>query len=130
MKIMVCFDGSKAALSALNLAGKFAKAFDGQLFVITSMMGGAEDAANEIKRAENNLERVKERFERSGTPCEVHLLIRGLAAGEDLVTFARENTIDQIFVGIEKKSRVGKFIFGSTAQYIILEAACPVVTVK
>lgn len=36
----------------------------------------------------------------------------------------------KIIVGIEKKSKVGKFIFGSNAQYVILEARCPVMTVK
>ncbi len=38
--------------------------------------------------------------------------------------------LDQIFVGIEKKSRTRKLLLGSTAQYIILKASCPVITVK
>jgi nucleotide-binding universal stress UspA family protein len=38
--------------------------------------------------------------------------------------------IDLIFLGIVKKSKVGKLLFGSTAQYVILHAPCPVVTVQ
>ncbi len=130
MNILVCFDESNASLSALNLAGKFVKAFNAKLFIITSMRGGEEDSAKEIKRIEKNLNQLKQRFEDLGAACEVHLLIRGLSPGEDIVQFAQENDIDQIIIGVEKKSKVGKLIFGSTAQYVILEAACPVVTVK
>jgi nucleotide-binding universal stress UspA family protein len=53
-----------------------------------------------------------------------------LSPGEDIVKFAEDNAIDFIFVGIEKKSRAQKILLGSTAQYIILKAGCPVVTVK
>jgi nucleotide-binding universal stress UspA family protein len=35
-----------------------------------------------------------------------------------------------MFVGIEKRSRTQKLLLGSTAQFIILKAKCPVVTVK
>jgi nucleotide-binding universal stress UspA family protein len=38
--------------------------------------------------------------------------------------------VDEIIIGIEKRSKVGKLLFGSNAQYIILEAPCPVVSVK
>jgi nucleotide-binding universal stress UspA family protein len=57
-------------------------------------------------------------------------LIRGIAPGEDIVEFANDQKIDEIFIGIVKKSKVGKLLFGSNAQYIILEAPCPVVSVK
>ncbi len=130
MKILVCFDGSNASIAAVDLAGKFAKAFAAQLHIVSSMVGGADDTAAEIKRIEKNLNQLKLRFENNGIPCEVHLLIRGLSPGEDIVFYAKENDIDQILIGIEKKSKVGKLLFGSTAQYVILEAPCPVITVK
>ena len=38
--------------------------------------------------------------------------------------------VGEIIVGIVQKSKVGKLLFGSTAQYVILNASCPVVTVK
>ena len=38
-----------------------------------------------------------------GIPCETHQLARGMSPGEDLVRFAKEKDIDQIFVGVEKK---------------------------
>jgi len=56
--------------------------------------------------------------------------VRGLQPGEDLVQYAEENQIDQIIIGVRQRSKVGKLLFGSTAQYVILEAPCPVVSVK
>ena len=53
-----------------------------------------------------------------------------LESGEDLVQFAEQNKIDEIILGIRKRSKVGKLMFGSTAQYVILNAPCPVVSVK
>jgi nucleotide-binding universal stress UspA family protein len=57
-------------------------------------------------------------------------LIRGLAPGEDLVDFARDNQADMIVVGVKRRSKMGKLLMGSTAQYVVLQASCPVVTVK
>jgi nucleotide-binding universal stress UspA family protein len=57
-------------------------------------------------------------------------LARGSSPGEDLVYFAEENNIDQLFVGVEKKSKTQKMLLGSTAQYVILNAPCPVTAVK
>jgi nucleotide-binding universal stress UspA family protein len=57
-------------------------------------------------------------------------LVRGLRPGEDLVQFAKENGIDEIIIGVRRRSKVGKLVFGSTAQYVILNAPCPVVSVK
>lgn len=44
--------------------------------------------------------------------------------------FEKENEIDEIVIGVKRRSKVGKLLFGSNAQYIILQAHCPVVTVK
>ena len=84
----------------------------------------------EIQEAESGLKFSQAFFESDGIPCEEHLLIRGLEPGEDLVHFAEENDIDEIVIGIKRRSKVGKFLFGSNAQYVILEAPCPVLTVK
>ncbi len=69
-------------------------------------------------------------MERSGIPCETQLSVRNLSPGEDLVRFAQEKEIDHIFLGIQKKSKAQKIILGSTSQYVILNATCPVHIVR
>jgi nucleotide-binding universal stress UspA family protein len=86
---------------------------------------------SEIDLMESQLiELGQEVFEKNGVACETHILIRGLTPGEDLVQYALEQAVDEIFIGIKKKSKVGKLVFGSTAQYVILMAHCPVLSVK
>jgi nucleotide-binding universal stress UspA family protein len=130
MKILVGYDGSSDSKSALNLAVTHAKAFTGKIFAVTSMVKGTEAEQDAIKHLETELALVKNDVESQGIPCETHLLIRGMTPGEDIVTFAQENDMDEIVIGIRRLSKVGKLVFGSNGQYIILNAHCPVTTVK
>ena len=130
MKILVGYDGTNAAKEALSLAREHAKAFGGTVNVVTSMEKGTENQRDEIDQAERGLEWAKSVFVEHDISCQTHLLIRGLAPGEDIVQFASENEINEIIVGVKRRSKVGKLLMGSTAQYVILNAACPVVSVK
>ena len=130
MKFLVGYNGSAEAKAALLLAGDFAKTFNARVFVLASMEGGAGEKIEDINQAEENLREAEEFLEEQGVECETHQLARGFTPGEDLVKFAEENQIDQIYVGIEKKSKTSKLLLGSTAQYVILKAPCPVITVK
>ena len=130
MNILVGYDGSKVAADALELAKKYARAFDAKVFIVTSMVGGPEVAREDFEKAEKELEFAKTDFKKAEIPCEARLSVRGLEPGEDLVQFAEENKIDQIIVGIRRRSKVQKLVFGSNAQYVILEAPCPVLSVK
>ena len=79
---------------------------------------------------ENSLEQEKYVLIDKKIPCETIMSVRGLEAGEDLVQLADERRADEIIIGVRRRSKVGKIIFGSTAQYVVLNAPCPVVTVK
>ena len=130
MNILVGYDGSKVAGDALKVAQEQAKAFNAKVFVVTSMVGGPEVSREEFERAEKDLEFAKSGFKKEEISCDARLSVRGMEAGEDLVQFAEENNVDLIIVGVRRRSRVQKLVFGSNAQYVILEAPCPVLTVK
>jgi nucleotide-binding universal stress UspA family protein len=130
MKILVGYDGTNAAKEALNLAKEHAKAFGGTVNIVTSMEKGTESQREEIEQAERGLEWAKSVFDENDIDCKTHLLIRGLMPGEDIIQFAEENEADEIIVGVKRRSKVGKLLMGSTAQYVILKAKCPVVSVK
>lgn len=130
MRFLVAYNGSDVAKAALSLARTHAEAHGATIFVVTSMGGGRTEKPEEIARVSKELEAAEQFLSEKRIACEVHQLARGMTAGEDLVSFAEENEIDQIYVGVQKKSRTQKIIVGSTAQYIILKAPCPVVSVN
>ena len=130
MKILVSYDGSKESEAALAVAQNHAKIFNAQMVVVSSSEGGKGEKIEDINKIKGELERIQEELTNDGIECQVEQLARGLTPGEDIVLFADENDIDQIYVGIRKKSRTSKLILGSTAQFIILKAKCPVISVK
>jgi len=130
MKYLVGYDGGPAARRALALACERAKQFDAVVYVVTSMEGGRKEELKDIEEVETDLQWAKDYLLKAHIQCETIQLARGLSPGEDLVQFAEENKIDNIYLGIEKKSRTRKILLGSTAQYIILKGPCPVTTTK
>ena len=66
----------------------------------------------------------------STIPWDCELFISSISSGEQLENFARSEDVDLVFIGVEKRSKVGKLLFGSTAQHVILNSPCPVVTVN
>lgn len=129
-KYLVAYNGSVAAKSALALAKHQAQLRGSHIDVVTSMEGGPKEKPEVISEANFYLEEAGKDLEAAGISHGTYQLVRGLSPGEDIVKFAADNAVDFIFVGIEKKSRTQKLLLGSTAQFIILKAGCPVVTVK
>ena len=130
MKIVVGYRGTNVGQDILQLAIKHAKAFNGKIHLITSLGGGEKTTRARVTEAEENLEKASQAVTAAGITNEAHLLIQGRTAGENLVSFASENNCDHMILGVKSRSKVGKILFGSTAQYVILKAKCPVTTVK
>lgn len=130
MKILVSYNGTKESRAALALAQNHARIFNARIVIVSSSEGGKGEKLEEINKIKEELERIQEEITKDGIECQVEQLARGYTPGEDIVLYADENDIDQIYVGIRKKSRTSKLILGSTAQFIILKAKCPVIAVK
>jgi len=131
MKFLVCYDGTNEAKEALKVAQKHAGIWNAKLEVVNAVTRIEPLKHSKVKQMEESMEReVKEILGGYEPPFEVQLLLTDLTSGEQLVKYAEDQKTDLIFLGIVKKSKVGKLLFGSTAQYIILHAPCPVVTVK
>ena len=131
MKFMICYDGSGAAKSALKLAQRHAKGLGATLEVVNALTREFPLKHSQIQKKEDNLKReVMELLGDGDVPYETLVLVTSLTPGEQLIKFAEEEQVGQIYMGIIKKSKVDKLIFGSTAQYVISHAPCPVVTVQ
>lgn len=131
MKFMICYDGSEAARSALKLAQRHAKGLGATLEVVSAITRELPLKHSQIQKKEDNLKReVMELLGDGDVPYETLVLVTSLTPGEQLIKFAEDEQMGQIYMGIVKQSKVDKLVFGSTAQYVILHAPCPVVTVK
>lgn len=130
MKILVGYDGSTESRNALEEAKKLARALSAEVYLFTSVEGGQHAARQVYEGFEDALRCAKQDLADAGIPCEGKLSAQGLEPGEDMVQFAREIQADLVVIGVKKRSRVNKLMFGSNAQFVILEAACPVLSVK
>ncbi len=130
MKILVGYEESRVAEAALKVALKHARAFDAELFIVTSLDQGHDLARDDIEAVEDKLDKLKITHKIDDIHCESHAIVSLLTPGEDLIEFAQDHDIDEIVIGIKKRSKVGKLVFGSNAQYVLLEADCKVVTVR
>ena len=130
MKILVGYDYSTVTQDVLALAKQQAQAFKAEVHLLRSLEQGPELSREAIQQAEQNLDHVKREFATLTLACDTHVVVSALSAGEDIVQFAEQNSIDLIVIGVRRRSQVGKLLFGSNAQLIILTAPCPVLTVK
>ncbi len=71
---------------------------------------------------------ARERLAPSGVTFDVREGPGGVDGAEDLVDVA--SAADLIMIGLKRRSPLGKLILGSSAQRILLDAPCPVLTVK
>jgi nucleotide-binding universal stress UspA family protein len=132
MKIMVCYDGSDEAKEALKEAEKQARAFTGEVLIVASHVIDDKDYPKRIEPTELGLKEAQTFFDERGIPCKTMLDYRAFEdnAGEHLCSVARQQQAQQVIVGIRRRSKVSKLIMGSVAQYLILQADCPVIGVK
>ncbi len=129
MKILIAYDKNITTSKVMDEALNRAKKMDAYVYLVRTCSSDSKQI--EIGRLENQLNELgNEVFKKNGVDCETHILIRGLTPGEDIVSYAREKQVDEIIIGIKNRSKVGKIVFGSTAQYVILAAHCPVLSVK
>lgn len=77
-----------------------------------------------------DLEAVKKRAEDAGVDVEVFALAHEDDVVDSLLEAADAWSVDLIVIGMRKRSQVGKFIMGSSAQRILLQADVPVMAVK
>lgn len=133
MKILMAYNATESNKTDLMTGLKLAKAFQAEMIVLTSLMIGDKGHSFDSRVKEEalvNLSEVKRIVEETGIACKTELLIRGNQPGDDIVQYAKENQVDFIVVGVKKRSRVGKLLLGSTTQYVVLNAPCPVLSFK
>ena len=130
MKILVGFNGYFVSRYAVDLAVKYAKAFKASVDIVTMLEKGHALHLDDMEKADKALDEAGKAFDETGIPYRTRVIVNDLSAGENLVMFAEDNDIDMLIIGIKRRSKVSKILMGSTAQYVILNAPCQVLTVQ
>ena len=131
MGILVGYDGSNVSKSAIKLAAKHATINGTNLNILRIKAQSSTLSYKEIQQAEREFENeIRDLLQDSDSTYKAQLVVTSQPAGEALVEFAEKHQCLEIVIGVRRRSKVGKLVFGSTAQYVILSATCPVVTVK
>ena len=99
---------------------------DDTVHVVNSLIGGDDTTSEAIRNGEEAIEVVADALTDRPVTVETHQLVRGNEPVEDLLTFADEVDADEFVVGIRKRTPVGKVVFGSTGQNLLLGADRPV----
>jgi len=132
VKIIVCQECDNGNLDrrVVDVAIRNASAMGAELIVVSSQMLDDRFHAKEKAAAIKCLEAAREKIELSGVKCKTLLSVRGMEPREDIVKIAEENGAEEIYIGIKKRSKLGKLLIGSTTQYLILKTPFTVVAVK
>jgi len=129
MKMMVCYEGREHDENYLKQASDFVKSFQGSVHFISCVLRDSHLQDRAIERVERNLTLAREYFEDKGINADSHVVLSATTEGEALMACFRENEFDMLMVRIQTRSKVGKLIYGSTTQFMILESKCPVVCI-
>lgn len=131
MKILFVYGGGREVdKAALEVAKKHAKAFQATVYVAASTENGPDGEGNDTGDIKKQLVSVKEELAAEGISAYEKILNRGLMPGQEMVDFAVDEKMDEMIIGLERRSKVGKLLFSAGAQYMMMEAPCPVVSVK
>ena len=128
MNVVVGYVPTREGESALDHAVREARSRAARLVVVNSSRGDA--LVDERYADEHQLEALRARLATSGVEHEVVHVMRGREAAEEILAVAAERRAELVVVGLRRRSAVGKLLMGSTAQRVLLEAACPVLAVK
>lgn len=129
MKILIGYDGSEMSQRALSVAQKRAKALNAELHVVTAAAtaNGEKPRANQLQTGLKDAEMT---CTACGIDCKIHLAEQKQNPADSILQYADDNAIEEIVIGLKKRSQLGKLLFGSTARQVLLEASCPVLIVK
>lgn len=90
----------------------------------------SEALVHERRLYDDQLAALTERLDASGVEYRVQREAGKRHAAEEILDVAATVKADMIVIGVRRRSATGKLLFGSTAQRILLEADCAVLSVK
>lgn len=119
-RIVIAYDGSGHARQALHFATSIGEAWVVP-FEVLVVSGDEEEAGRVVEEAKSYLEAHE---------LEVEYVVRPGDPREVILEFTREREADLLVMGAFGHSKVRELLLGSTTQYVLNHAPCPVLLTR
>jgi len=128
MSIVVGYIPSPEGEAALERAIKESTARQARLIVVNSSKGDqlVDDRLIDAKQHHD----LEARLAESGVDFWIQRQTQGIDAADQILQVAEAQRAELIVIGLRKRTPMGKFIMGSVAQRVLLQAGCPVLSLK
>lgn len=140
-RILFPTDFSEGALNALPYAVDIAKSYGAKLYMLHVIYDIATASGLHVphisvdemyKELDASARKELEKFGADvirGIKDVEYVVIRGIPY-EEILKFAKENKIDLIVIGTHGRKGLDRVLFGSTAERVVRNSSCPVLTVR
>lgn len=140
-RILFPTDFSEGALNALPYAVDMAKSYGAKLYMLHVIYDIATASGLHVphvsvdemyKELDASARKELDKFgmDKRGDIKDVECtVIRGIPY-EEILKFAQEKNIDLIIIGTHGRKGLDRVLFGSTAERVVRNASCPVLTVR
>jgi nucleotide-binding universal stress UspA family protein len=145
-EILVSTDFSPESLVAFDMARSLAEStgakiavmtvveFPSQMSYLAAEVPGAMLDANIQQLSQNVVAEAKkslgELAKRLGPQCQETLVVEGMSASHEIVRVATERKSDLVVLSTHGRTGIARVALGSTAERVVRESPCPVLTVK
>jgi nucleotide-binding universal stress UspA family protein len=127
MSVLVGYVPTRHGAAALHAALVEARLRNTSVIVVNASAGDATADPNHLNTEQ--LAALNVQLTDSGVPHSVEFL-SGRDPVAEIVSLSEDPDVDLVVIGLRHRNPVGKLIFGSTAQRILLEVLRPVLAVK
>jgi nucleotide-binding universal stress UspA family protein len=136
-RFLLAWDGSRAALRALDVAIDMTRRYDGELVAVSIAYAPAhaettadreESFSAAVRYLEGSFAEVRDRADRAGVSIE-HQIIDGVNPGHALMRYAHQHSFDLIICGQHHSQRAGRLLLHGVAEDLIHAADVPVLVV-
>jgi nucleotide-binding universal stress UspA family protein len=128
MSIMVGYVPTPVGEAAVAAAITEAKLRNEELLIVNSVREGSR--VDKSVASEEDLARLKATADDAGITSRILRPSHRDDLADEILELAVEHKVSLIVIGLRQRTQVGKFIMGSHAQRILLQADRPVLAVK
>lgn len=128
MNIVVGYLPTPEGSAAVDHGIAQAKLGQARLVIVNTGRNG--DYSHPNFASAQDLDALRAELTAAGIAHDVRQPTSGRPASAEILAAADEVGADLIIIGLRRRSPVGKLVFGSTAQLVLLDAKCPVLAVK